>query len=833
MKYRKRRVNLSLVLLFGLLAIAILPIGICIRNAYAIYSSDTTSYVKVGELYDDAEGMMNPDNVNTLLRYITGNSSITYENALDTLNALATSTQSSADIRSKSVTVNGVTKASSQDVIVRFGGLDWQVVYLSKDTDGNNILTLWLSSSRQDAFAGRSQTEGKFYGYINNSLYSDWSNNWTLSAAGSYPSNMYGTSYIRAVTLNNGGAYATSTSATTTASQNANNVFARFTMEEVNNSLTSYLVTPEKMEWQQYQSTPETCPRESYYRPNDSLNDPTDIGLEGSWYNSSYNYENKTGYQAWANDYIWLPSLAETGYNTSNLGLWETSTSQRQNYSSSTSNNGTVGSGNANYASSYNYSWLRSGRSNRADSAGSLSPSGSVSSSYGVSDSLAVRPALHLNLNSVALSATPRKLEFSLNQNGGTGGTEKIWLDVEEGKFYSDKDGNNEISKLPSVPSREAYEFLGYYSSNTAYSDQLIDENGNFTSVFTTTYFEENATLYAVWDERIYRITLNANGGSGGTQELWLWYQKGFYFDSSLNNVATKLTQLPTSIGFTFNGYTTQGGQKIIDSAGNIIGNNTFTTSNRSLYAQWVARNPAYYDETGDYWYIENGYMPQSRVTDEETISMLNSSTLLGESYNVGGMPLASRKLSSNGAEYCMFDDNWYLVEPIRWRLEYNSNQTAGWGTEEDTLAIMAEIVYIDVFSSTSIGVNAGYSSECVPSFKQNQINETFLVTETKSMPTFGSTSINGTLTSVTSNIFVASVEEINTVADSGKVKISDFVKDWLKFYGMDAFYYTRDLGTNYNNIVCMDTNGSKIQYKPQKYLGVQFAVKVSEYACI
>ena len=394
----------------SMLGIGGLFLNINTKTADAIYTDDTTSYVKVDELYHDASGKMNSDNVDLLLKYITGDASASVfsPSTMSTVENLASATTSSADIRSKTVTVGNVTKSSSQDVIVTLGGLDWQVVYLSKDNQGNNILTLWLSSSEQDAFAGRTADEGTLYGFINNSLYSDWSNDFsTASTSVSYPSNMYGTSYIRAVTLNNGGTYATSTSASTTAEQNENNVFAKFTMDGVEGSLTSYLVTPSEVNWQLLQNDPSNT-SSSYFNPNDSINDPTGV-LEGGYY-SGYNYHSKKGYSAWGNDYIWLPSLAETGYNSSNSGLWQTSQTQRQNISSSTSQITLgVGSDNSEYGTYvYNYSWLRSGYNLDASNAYYLNPSGDGRSHLNyVYRSRAVRPALHLNLNAVALNSTP------------------------------------------------------------------------------------------------------------------------------------------------------------------------------------------------------------------------------------------------------------------------------------------------------------------------------------------------------------------------------------------------------------------------------------------
>ena len=71
-----------------------------------------------------------------------------------------------------------------------FNDTVWNVTYLSTNRQGDPIATLWLASSNNTA---------KW------NMYSD-------NADGNYPANMYGTSMIRAVTLNNGGKYATSLS---------------------------------------------------------------------------------------------------------------------------------------------------------------------------------------------------------------------------------------------------------------------------------------------------------------------------------------------------------------------------------------------------------------------------------------------------------------------------------------------------------------------------------------------------------------------------------------------------------------------------------------------
>ena len=122
----------------------------------------------------------------------------------------------------------------------------------------------------------------------------------------------------------------------------------------------------------------------------------------------------------------------------------------------------------------------------------------------------------------------------------------------------------------------------------------------------------------------------------------------------------------------------------------------------------------------------------------------------------------------------------------------------------------------------------------------KNQIDSTYLVNESKSMPTFGSTSLNGTAKSYSGNIFVASYDDLSNFTTNkngteklGKIKFSDLAKDYLRANGKDTQYYTRDLGKTYNHIYCMNANGDRVQYKAQNYFGVQFAIKVTEYACV
>ena len=389
------------------------------NNVNAVSFDDTTSYVSVGELFNSDTQKFNYNNIKILETYLLGYEPILVDDIF-TLSKPRDSKQirQTAFSGSEVCGVQVDEKSSEQDIIVRLGGLDWQVVYLSEDKSGNSILTLWLYNNKQDAWADRSATEGTYYGYLDGALYSDWSYNWYNSAtAVAYPSAMYGTSYINAVTLNNGGYYATSNTALSAEpfEQDENSAFAVFTMDKF--GLTEHLVTPRQVSWQEDQSA-KTINSMSYNYPNEAWSNST---TGDGFYNvtdgiSEYNYAYNTATGAireenddWADSYLWLPSMSETGYNTSKIGLWKTSTEQRMNYDGSTASSpGSVGSTSG---TAYPSSWLRSGGNSGANGAYYLYPSGANYDYSNVTSSYAVRPALHLNLNAIEDSFSKISIE--------------------------------------------------------------------------------------------------------------------------------------------------------------------------------------------------------------------------------------------------------------------------------------------------------------------------------------------------------------------------------------------------------------------------------------
>ena len=294
--------------------------------------------------------------------------------------------------------------------------------------------------------------------------------------------------------------------------------------------------------------------------------------------------------------------------------------------------------------------------------------------------------------------------------NGATVNLYAKWNVVSYTITY-DENGGNPVSDLSytieststlTSTTRTGYTFNGWkpsassgsWSSGTTYkAGESV--NGRYGSV----------TLVAQWTAKQYTLTLKGNGGTPDTQVM---SPKLIFDGGNWNNVAGSR---PTMVGFTFTGFYTSatGGEQVYDKDGSCVegayweGNKYKHDGDLTVYAHWQANNPAYYDEEGGYWYVEIGMYPQTRATQTE-ISGIGSSN--GNSYVINGKTYTA-KIGANNTEFVQYNGVWYKVEPIKWRLTGNSSQKVGYGTTDDTLAIMDTIVYAGQFEATNVMENS------------------------------------------------------------------------------------------------------------------------------
>ena len=297
-------------------------------------TASTGNTVNIGELTLDGNGNPNSKgytfngyNLSKVYSYITGNKNATYNDVANMVTGNVPYGNSSTiaqvidsqDFRDKN---------DGNNLIVTFGGKTWTATSLTRDNNGNTILTLWSNYTEQ-AESTKSRNG---------------------DAAATYYGNSYSASYIRAYTLNGGrpidstGAIPNSCGHTTNGSnlvvepQRESSGFARFTMAQISgtrNYLVDYLVRPIDVKYQEIQSrinhisssrTIYTYHPEAWGTP-DPVKIYTNISIIG-----------KPRADDWKYDTIWIPSQTELGNGyvdyagaavTVNKGIWNTNREQK------------------------------------------------------------------------------------------------------------------------------------------------------------------------------------------------------------------------------------------------------------------------------------------------------------------------------------------------------------------------------------------------------------------------------------------------------------------------------------------------------------------------
>ena len=393
---------------------------------------------------------------------------------------------------------------------------------------------------------------------------------------------------------------------------------------------------------------------------------------------------------------------------------------------------------------------------------------------------------------------------ITYNSNGGSGTMSSTT------KYYG-----TSVTLRANTFTRTGYHFVGWALSSTG---SVVYDNQDTYST------NASDTLYAKWSANTYYVNFNSNGGSGSMTRQTFTY--GTYQSIKSNTF--------TRTGYTFTGWNrNSAGTSTSYSNGQSVRNLTTTNGGTvTLYAQWRVNVEAKYDSAGGYWYVENGKMPQTRVTSSSLITNINNSTTWGQTYYFAGQSVRAK--TYGGVEYCQWNGNWYEVEPIRWRLTSNSSQADGYATTTDTDAVLAKIVYVGPYSTSSLDAGEGYSSEPASMMTQyNGVSTSYLTQVTKSVEIFGDGSTLHTTTNSSHYVFTASESEINSVSGTTAIEFSDLAEDIIKYYGGTNVYFTRDLGSNYNNIVCFNGVGKETQRFATDYRGVQFVIRFTEYVCV
>lgn len=190
-----------------------------------------------------------------------------------------------------------------------------------------------------------------------------------------------------------------------------------------------------------------------------------------------------------------------------------------------------------------------------------------------------IEPATSGGNASICLYANwkPNTYTFEYYANGGTG-------TMSPSIHIYDKAGTLTENKF----SKEGYNFIGWSTTPNGAVEYIDGQN----ILNKTTENGKVIKLYAVWQKKIFKITLNDDGATTpGSGVMYEAYEKGFYSDKNVTSAIANVTK-PAKTGYTFGGYydaKNGGGAGHIDAAGKITAANTAFLQDRTIYAKWIA----------------------------------------------------------------------------------------------------------------------------------------------------------------------------------------------------------------------------------------------------
>ena len=210
------------------------------------------------------------------------------------------------------------------------------------------------------------------------------------------------------------------------------------------------------------------------------------------------------------------------------------------------------------------------------------------------------------------------------------------------------------------LPIKAGYIFLGW---NTAQNGSGTNYAGGNTLVMLTS----NVILYAQWTANSYRLTYNANGGSGAPS----------FENRVVASVAALSATLPTRTGYTFNGWNTAADGTGTNYAAS--GSLTMPAANLTIYAQWLLNSGAvtYNANGGSGAPAGANYNYGASVTVSGTAPTYTGYTFNGWNTRCDGTgtPYSAGNVFAMGATSIELCAQW---TPVSYQLIYDGNGGTG-----------------------------------------------------------------------------------------------------------------------------------------------------------
>lgn len=215
------------------------------------------------------------------------------------------------------------------------------------------------------------------------------------------------------------------------------------------------------------------------------------------------------------------------------------------------------------------------------------------------------------------------------------------------------------------IPSRDQYEFMGYYTGKEGTGTRYYNHQGYGQSAWLDT---SGQTLYAYWKQNQFNLTFNKQNGTGGTD---------FAITTGTDGTLPGPIVPPERTFYKFNGYYTEasgGGQKYYNADGSVTDASQKLTENTTLFADWIQMKYEIHLDArggsgGDVSVMsgEEGALPEQIAVPSKTgFAFKGYYTELegGDQYFTGtGTPVAGKKVSEMMTLYAQWEAAAYSIE--------------------------------------------------------------------------------------------------------------------------------------------------------------------------
>ncbi|MEG1579223.1 MAG: InlB B-repeat-containing protein, partial [Oscillospiraceae bacterium] len=213
------------------------------------------------------------------------------------------------------------------------------------------------------------------------------------------------------------------------------------------------------------------------------------------------------------------------------------------------------------------------------------------------------------------------------------------------------------------IPTKEHYEFMGYYTEINGGGTRYFDHRGVGLCPFENV---GDTTLYAHWVQNQFNVTLDKQTGTGGTNS---------FITTGIDGTLPQI-QPPTKEYATFLGYHDQaagGGTKYYDSVGTPVASLKITT-NSVLYAAWnQTQFRLTFGRQGgtggtDFTYtnkVPNATAPAITPPTKQGAAFLGyytNSTGGEQIYNSTGAPVAGKTFAADTMLYAQWNEATYKI---------------------------------------------------------------------------------------------------------------------------------------------------------------------------